>query len=58
MFSMFKADPIKKLRKEHSKKLEQGMLAQRNGDMKGFAQITTEAESLWAKIQQLESEKK
>lgn len=56
MFSLFKSDPIKKLKKTHVKKLEEAMHAQRNGDMRSFASITTEAEQIKLKIQQLEKD--
>jgi hypothetical protein len=56
MFSIFKSDPIKKLKKAHAKKLEEAMHAQRNGDMRSFATITNEAEALKQKIQKLQQE--
>ena len=46
MFSIFKKDPIKKLDKAYEAKLKQAMLAQRNGDIKSYAMITKEAESI------------
>jgi len=58
MFSIFKKDPIKKLNKAYEAKLEKAMLAQRNGDIKGYAMITAEAEKIAAEIQQLESSAK
>ena len=42
MFSFLKPDPIKKLRKEYDAKLEQGMQAQRKGDIKSYAILTDE----------------
>ena len=54
MFSFFKSDPVKKLKKERAKKLEQAMHAQRNGDMRSYASITTETEKLLQEIQKLE----
>jgi len=56
MFSFFKSDPIKKLRKEHAKLLEQAMLSQRNGDMRSYASITAESEKIWLQIQELEKD--
>ena len=47
MFSFLKPDPIKKLRKEYDAKLEQGMQAQRKGDIKSYAMLTDEAEKIW-----------
>lgn len=58
MFSIFKKDPIKKLNKAYEAKLEKAMLAQRNGDIKGYAMITAETEKIAAEIQQLESSAK
>jgi len=55
MFSFFKSDPLKKLNKAHEAKLEQAMHAQRNGDIKGYAMITAEAEEILVKIKALEA---
>ncbi len=46
MFSIFKRDPIKKLDKAYEAKLEEAMLAQRNGDIKSYAALTSEAENI------------
>lgn len=54
MFSWFKSDPTKKLRKQYDAKLEEGMQAQRRGDIKSYAMITAEAEKIWAEIEALE----
>ncbi|MEO3678516.1 DUF6435 family protein [Rheinheimera sp. FR7-31] len=54
MFSWLKSDPVKKLRKAYDQKLEQAMHAQRNGDMRLYADLTAESEEIWRKIQQLE----
>lgn len=51
MFSFLKPDPVKKLKKAHAKKLEQAFHAQRNGDMRSFASLTSEAEALKQEIQ-------
>jgi len=53
MFGLFKRDPVKKLREQYDAKAEQAMLAQRKGDMRLFADLTAEAEELWAQYQQL-----
>lgn len=53
MFSIFKKDPAKKLHKQYMAKLEQAMLAQRNGDIRGYAMLTAEAESLREQIASL-----
>ncbi len=54
MFSLFKSNPTKKLRKQYDIKLEQAMQAQRRGDIKSYSMLTAEAESLWSEIQKLE----
>ena len=40
MFGLFKSDPAKKLRKQYSAKLEEAMLAQRNGDIRSYASLS------------------
>ncbi|MDA8789446.1 DUF6435 family protein [Pseudomonadales bacterium] len=55
MFSLFKSDPIKKLRKAYDIKLEQAMLLQRNGDIRNYSTKTAEAEAIWAQIEALEA---
>lgn len=52
MFGLFKSDPSKKLQKQYDQLLEQGMQAQRNGDMRLFAERTAEANAVLEKIQQ------
>jgi len=58
MFAWLKPNPMKKLRKTYDQKLEQAMYAQRNGDMRLYADLTAESEAIWAKIQQLEAHAK
>tara|TARA_R110000744_G_scaffold96126_1_gene185731 strand:- start:14 stop:193 length:180 start_codon:yes stop_codon:yes gene_type:complete len=58
MFSIFKKNPIKKLNKCYEAKLEQAMQAQRNGDIKGYALITAEADKIAIQIQALEDSEK
>lgn len=58
MFSIFKKDPIKKLKKSYELKLEQAMNAQRKGDIKAYSYITSEAEIIYKAIQKIESEVK
>ena len=57
MFSFLKPDPVKKLRKVYDVKLEQGMQAQRKGDIKSFAMLSAEAEKIWSEIEVLEAKK-
>ena len=54
MFGIFKSSPTKKMRKQYDALLEKAMLAQRNGDMKSYAKITAESETLWREIQAIE----
>jgi len=56
MFSIFKSDPVKKLNKAYKAKLEEAMLAQRNGDIKTYSLLTEEADSILEDIQKIESE--
>jgi hypothetical protein len=58
MFSLFKSDPCKKLRKRYQATLERAMLAQRSGDIKSYSFITAEAEEILKEIQALEAEEK
>lgn len=54
MFGMFKSSPTKKMRKQYDTLLEKAMNAQRNGDMKSYAQLTEASETLWKEIQTIE----
>ena len=53
MFNFFKKDPVKKLEKEYQKLLEEAMLLQRNGDIKGYAKKMEEAEKIQKEIESL-----
>lgn len=55
MFGIFKADPVKKLEKQRAIKLEQAMLAQRNGDIKTYSELTAEAEAIYDEIKTIEN---
>jgi hypothetical protein len=52
VFSFLKSDPSKKLKKQRAKLLGQAMQAQRNGDMRSYAKLTSEAEALLKQIEQ------
>lgn len=56
MFSLFKSDPIKKLKKQHSALLEKAMNAQRNGDIRTYSQLSLEADTLYKEIERVETE--
>ena len=51
MFSLFKSDPTKKIKKQYAAKLEQAMLAQRNGDIRNYSMLTAEAEEIREKLE-------
>jgi hypothetical protein len=55
MFSFLKSNPTKKLRKQHATLLEQAMHAQRGGDIRTYSKLSTEAEEVYQKIQELEA---
>tara|TARA_R110001583_G_scaffold22377_7_gene84033 strand:- start:35776 stop:35955 length:180 start_codon:yes stop_codon:yes gene_type:complete len=58
MFSFFKKDPIKSLNKLYFQKLKTAMHAQRNGDIRSYSMITSEAEDIRVKIEALEAAEK
>jgi hypothetical protein len=53
--SLFKRDPVKKLRKAYMAKLEQAMKAQRGGDIKSYSFLTSEADVMHKEIIKLEA---
>ncbi len=55
MFSLFKRDPLKKLNKDHDLKLEEAFLAQRNGDIRAYSDLTNDAEIIKKEIEVLQS---
>ncbi|RTE65772.1 Lacal_2735 family protein [Amphritea opalescens] len=57
MFSLFKKDPIKNLKKLYLQKLEKAMHAQRSGDIQSYSMITSEAEDIRIQIETLEGTK-
>ncbi|GAC15769.1 DUF6435 family protein [Aliiglaciecola lipolytica] len=54
MFGLFKANPIKKLRKKYDQKLAQAMQAQHSGNVQKYTKYNAEAEALFEKIEKLE----
>lgn len=54
MWSLFKSDPEKKLKKQLKQKREQALHAQRNGDIRRFASLTQEAEAILKQLQQVQ----
>jgi hypothetical protein len=57
MFGLFKKDPVKKLEKKYLKLMEEAMEIQRGGDIKAYAQKSSEAEKVAEEIERLKSEK-
>jgi hypothetical protein len=53
MFSFFKKDPLKELNKQYLQKLEEAMHAQRNGDIRSYSMLTSEAEDILKKMEAL-----
>lgn len=53
MFSFFKNNSVKKLKKRHSMICEQAMQAQRRGDIKTYSLLTAEAEEIFEQIKTL-----
>ena len=51
MFGLFKKDPLKKLQKEYEAKLEEAMHMQRNGKIREYSFLSSEAEDIRLKIQ-------
>lgn len=53
MFNLFKANPLKKLQKQHESLLSEAFQAQRNGNIRLYSTLTAEAEALREKIEAL-----
>ncbi|UTZ24647.1 DUF6435 family protein [Vibrio campbellii] len=58
MFSFFKNNSVKKLKKRHSMLCEQAMQAQRRGDIKTYSLLTAEAEEIFEQIKTLNTSQK
>lgn len=56
MFGWLKRDPIEKLDKQYKAKLQEAMEAQRNGNIRLYADLTHEAESISKSIETLKTE--
>ncbi|MBU2863526.1 Lacal_2735 family protein [Reinekea forsetii] len=52
MFSLFKANPTKKLKKQYEQLVSKAFQAQRNGDIRSYSLLTDEAQQVLAKIEQ------
>lgn len=53
MFNKIFGNPFKKLEKEYARLLEKAVHAQRNGDMELYAKLSTEAENIGKKMDEL-----
>ena len=51
MFGLFKKDPLRKLQKEYEAKLEEAMHMQRNGKIREYSFLSSEAEEIRLKIE-------
>ena len=51
MFGFFKKDPVKKLQKEYEAKLEEALHMQRNGKIREYSFLSSEAEDIRQKIE-------
>ena len=58
MFSFFKNNSVKKLKKRHSMLCEQAMQAQRRGDIQTYSLLTAEAEEIFEQIKTLNTSQK
>ena len=58
MFGIFKKDPVKKLEKQYSVIMERARDVQRSGDLKAYARMIEESESILGKIEALRSNTK
>jgi len=56
VFSLFKKDPLKKLKSQYSQIIEQAMQAQRKGDIRLYSDLTSQAEGLLSQITELEGQ--
>ncbi len=54
MFGLFKKDPLKKLQAEYARRLEKARDLQRKGDIKGFAEASSEADQLCQQLEAME----
>ncbi|GAA6133290.1 hypothetical protein NBRC116188_00790 [Oceaniserpentilla sp. 4NH20-0058] len=51
MFSIFKNDPVKKLREEYEGILTKAMHAQRNGNIKEYSYLSAQADRVLERLQ-------
>lgn len=53
MFGLFKNSELKKTQKQHETLLTRAFQAQRNGDIRQYSELTAQAETLKAKLDEL-----
>lgn len=55
MFGLFKKDPAKKLEKEYERLMERARDMQRSGDLRAYAVLIEESETILSKIEALKN---
>ncbi|MBT8115359.1 MAG: Lacal_2735 family protein [Arenicella sp.] len=55
MFQFLKSDPSKKLQKQYDDLQTQAFEAQRNGNIRGYSEITARAEAIYEELEQLKN---
>lgn len=56
MLVWLKPDPVKKLDKQYQAKLKEAMETQRNGNIRRYAELTQEAESIRESMETIKAE--
>jgi len=56
MLSLFKISPLTKLNKQYQKKLHEAMQAQRSGNIRLYAELSREADSIYQQIRAFEGD--
>jgi len=51
MFGWFKSDPIRKLQRQYEQKMKEAKEAEKFGDRARQAELYTEAEAIWARLE-------
>jgi hypothetical protein len=57
MFGLFKSNPTKKLQRQYETIVEKSINAQRKGDMRLFAELTSQSEQLLKQIETINKAK-
>lgn len=55
MFSFFKSDPVKKLKKKRSNLLKEAVNVQRSGDLKAYARMMEQVDQIEKEIEELDN---